>query len=195
MTERIGVLGGTFDPVHVGHLVVAQDARHCAGLDVVLLIVANVPWQKAGSRQVTPAPLRLQMVRAAVEGIDGLEASDLEIERGGESYTADTLEELAVSHPGAELFLVLGADVAAQLGTWKRVDDVRRLARLVVVNRAGDQAPELPGWRVTPVEIPDLEISGSDIRDRVAAGRPIDGLVPPGAVRLVRKHALYAGRG
>jgi nicotinate-nucleotide adenylyltransferase len=195
MTQRIGVLGGTFDPVHVGHLVVALDARHGAGLDAVLLVVANEPWQKAGTRQVTDAALRLAMVETAVAGIDGLEASALEIERGGESYTADTLDELHAARPDADLFLILGADVAAQLHTWKRVDDVRDLATLVVVNRAGDQAPDLPGWRVVTVEIPDLEISGSDIRDRVAAGRPIEGLVPPGAVRLIRDNGLYAGPG
>ena len=195
MTQRIGVLGGTFDPVHVGHLVVALDARHGAHLDRVLFMVANVPWQKADTREVTAAPVRLAMVEAAVDGIDGLEACRLEIDRGGESYTADTLEELHAAEPDADLFRVLGADVAAQLETWKRVDVVRRLAELVVVNRAGDRPPDLAGWRVTAVEIPDLEISGSDVRRRVAQGRPIDGLVPPGAVRLIRERGLYAGPG
>ena len=195
MTERIGVLGGTFDPVHAGHLVVALDGRHGARLDRVLLVVANVPWQKAGTRAVTAAPLRLAMVEAAIAGVDGLEASAIEIERGGESYTADTLEELHASTPGAELFLIVGADVAAQLDTWKRIDDVRRLAELIVVTRPGGRTPSLPGWRVTQVEIPGLEISGSDIRRRVAEGRPIDGLVPPGAVRLIRDRGLYAGSG
>lgn len=192
---RIGVLGGTFDPVHAAHIVVAADARHAARLDTVLLVVANVPWQKAEQRPVTPAEIRLALVEAAVEDVDGLEASRLEIDRGGESYTADTLEELAATHPGTELVLVVGADVAGQLDTWKRVDDVRRLAELVVVNRPGQRIPDLPGWRVKAVEIPELDISGSAIRSRLAAGRPIDGLVPPAAVRLIRKRGLYAGPG
>ena len=192
---RIGVLGGTFDPIHVGHVVAALDARYAAHLDTVLLVVANVPWQKAGDRHLTPAADRLALVAAAVDGIDGLEPSEIEIDRGGESYTADTLEALAASSPDAELFLVIGADVAARLDTWKRIDDIRRLAELVVVNRPGGQVPTLQGWRVTQVDIPDLEISGSDIRRRVADGRPIDGLVPPGAVRLIRDRGLYAGSG
>lgn len=194
-TTRIGVLGGTFDPVHAAHLVAAADARHAARLDTVLLVVANVPWQKAERRHVTPAEDRFALVQAAVEDVDGLEASRLEIDRGGESYTADTLEELAAAHPGADLVLVVGADVAAQLDTWKRVDDVRRLAELVVVNRPDQRIPDLPGWRATTVEIPELDISGSAIRSRLAAGRPIDGLVPPAAVRLIRKRGLYAGPG
>src|SRR5881628_2444235 len=98
---RIGVFGGTFDPVHIGHLVAAVNVRHALRLDRVLLVVANVPWQRAGARVVTPAEDRLAMVAAAVEGIDGLEASALEIDRGGQSYTADTLAELASADPSA----------------------------------------------------------------------------------------------
>jgi nicotinate-nucleotide adenylyltransferase len=192
---RIGLFGGTFDPVHVAHVVAAVDARHAARLDTVLLVVANEPWQKTGSRPLTPAADRLAMVAAAVEDIDGLEASGLEIDRGGPSYTVDTLEQLGAERPGAELFLVVGTDVAAQLDSWKRVDDVRALASLVVVTRPGQPVPELPRWRVVPVEIPALDISASAIRRRLAEGRPIDGLVPPGAVRLIRKRGLYAGCG
>ncbi|MBV9255052.1 MAG: nicotinate-nicotinamide nucleotide adenylyltransferase, partial [Actinobacteria bacterium] len=117
---KLGVLGGTFDPVHIGHLVAAVNARHTLDLDQVLLVVANVPWQKAGARVITPAPDRLAMVRAAVDDVDGLEASDLEIARGGESYTVDTLAELQRIHPGAELYLIVGADLVAELDTWER---------------------------------------------------------------------------
>jgi nicotinate-nucleotide adenylyltransferase len=193
--RRIGVLGGTFDPVHVGHLVVAVDARHGARLDTVLVVVAGVPWQKAGTRQVTPAEDRFALVEAAVADIEGVEASRLEIDRGGESYTADTLDQLAAAEPDAELALIVGADVAGQLDTWKRIDDVRRRAELVVVNRPGEEIPDLTGWNVTRVEIPDLEISGSGIRQRLLEGRPIDGLVPPAAVRLIRNRGLYAELG
>jgi nicotinate-nucleotide adenylyltransferase len=195
---RIGILGGTFDPVHVGHLVAAAEARHALGLDTVLLVVANVPWQKAGDRRVTAAELRYEMVVAAVGDVDGIEASHLEIDRGGESYTADTLAELEKQDPAADLFLVVGRDVANQLDTWMRIDDVRARAGLVVVNRPGSDAwSGSEGWRhgVDHVEIPSLEISGTDLRDRVAAGRPIDFLVPAAAVRLIRERGLYAGGG
>ena len=196
--RRIGVLGGTFDPVHNAHLVAAVDARHAARLDTVLLVVANVPWQKAGTRPVTPAEDRFALVEAAVAGIDGLEASRLEIDRGGESYTADTIDELGAADPDAELFVIVGADVAAQLHTWVRIDELRARAGLVVVTRQGVEAGVgLSGWRhgIDVVEIPDLAISGTDIRSRLAGGRPIDGLVPPAALRLIRDRGLYAGPG
>ena len=196
MTEgprRIGVFGGTFDPVHVGHLVAAINAKYSAGLDLVLLVVANVPWQKAGRRAVSPAEDRLAMVRAAVAGIEGLEASDLEISRGGFSYTADTLAELRRRHPVAELFVIVGADVAGELHTWERVAEVRERAGLVVVNRPGEPAPRtLAGWRTQTVEIPELAISSTDLRQRAADGRPLDFLVPTEAVRVIRQRGLYA---
>ncbi len=197
--RRVGVLGGTFDPVHVGHLVAAVNARHALALDVVLLVVANEPWQKVGTGRVTPAPARLAMVRAAVDGVEGVEASDLEIVRGGTTYTADTLAELRAGEPDAELFLVVGADVADVLDTWVRVEEVRELAELVVVNRPGAAGPlqrlRDEGWTVSAVTIPALEISSSDLRARAADGRPLDFLVPPGAIRLLRDAGLYARSG
>jgi nicotinate-nucleotide adenylyltransferase len=153
MGERLGVFGGTFDPPHVGHLVVAVNVRHALGLDRVLLVVANDPWQKTSGRDVSAAADRLAMVEAAVGDVDGLEASAVEIERGGVSYTADTLAALRADDPDAELFLVVGTDAARGLTTWDRVDAVRDMATLVVVTRPdGDEATEdsvepLPGWR------------------------------------------------
>ncbi|MDQ4133633.1 MAG: nicotinate-nucleotide adenylyltransferase [Actinomycetota bacterium] len=193
MGQRLGVLGGTFDPIHVGHLVAAVNARHALGLDKVLMVVANDPWQKSG-RPVTAAADRLAVVEAAVAGRDGLEASRIEIDRGGESYTADTLEQLADANPDGELFLIVGTDVAAELGTWRRIEVARRLSTLVVVSRPGATAPELDaGWRVEHVEIPRLEVSASDLRDRARAGLPLDYLVPDGAIELIRRLGLYAG--
>ena len=190
---RLGVFGGTFDPVHVGHLVAAVNVRHALELDRVLLVVAGEPWQKVGTRPISPATDRLALVEAAVGDVDGLAASDLEIRRGGVSYTADTLTELRARHPGAELFLVVGGDVAASLDTWERVDVVRDLATLVVVNRPGTPTPTIEGaWRVESVEIPNLEISSSDLRARAADGRPLDYLVPEAAVRCIRERGLYA---
>lgn len=192
MGERVGVFGGTFDPVHVGHLVAAANVRHALGLDRVLLVVANLPWQK-GDRVLTPAEDRLAVVEAAVEGATGLEASRLEIDRGGESATADTLEELMAADPGRELFLVVGADVAAELATWRRVDVVAALAILVVVTRGGVPQPRLgPQWRTERVEIPALEVSSSELRSRQAAGRPLDFLVPRPAIDCIRRRGLYA---
>ena len=141
MAERIGIFGGTFDPVHVGHLVAAVNARHDLGLDRVVLMVANVPWQKVGGRKVTPAEDRFEMVQAAVGGVAGVEASRMEIDRGGPSYTADTISEMAVLYPDAELFVIVGWDVSAELGTWERLNEVRDLASLVVVNRPGTPPP------------------------------------------------------
>ena len=187
------MFGGTFDPVHVGHLVAAVNARAALRLDRVLLVVANQPWQKSG-RAVTPAEDRFAMVVAAVEGHEGLEASRIELDRGGVSYTADTLEELAAAGPGpGELFLVVGADVAAELHTWERPDVVRRLATVAVVDRAGVAAPQLgAGWRVERVDIPCLDVSGSDLRRRASEGRPLDWLVPEPVIAYIRRRGLYA---
>jgi nicotinate-nucleotide adenylyltransferase len=190
---RIGVFGGTFDPIHTGHLVAAVNVRHQLHLDRLLLVVASVPWQKVGVRNISPAADRLAMVAAAVEGVSGLEASAIEIERHGPSYTADTLAELGRRHPDAELFCMVGEDVAGALATWERVDEVRQHCTLVVVNRPGSRTPaELSGWRVETVEIPALEISSTDLRTRARDGRPLEFLVPDAAVRCIRERHLYA---
>ena len=189
---RIGVLGGTFDPPHFGHLAAALEVRHRLGLSRVLLVVANDPWQKSSRRPVTEARLRLEMVEAAVAGLDGLEASALEIDRGGESYTADTLAELRSRHPGAELLLVVGSDAAAGLDTWKRPDEIRELAGLLVVDRAGRPGWRPPaGWPAEVVEVPALDISSCDVRARFADGRPVEALVPPAVADVVRSRGLY----
>lgn len=198
MGERIGVFGGTFDPIHVGHLVAAVNARSALSLDRVILTVANVPWQKAGARAVTGAEERFALVQAAVGDVPGLEAGRLEIDRGGESYTADTLIELNEVMADAELFLIVGWDVAAELATWGRMDDLQRLATLVIVNRPGAGRPsglDDDGWRVTEVTVPNLEISSTDLRARAREGRPLDYLVPEAAVHFLRSHGLYAEDG
>jgi nicotinate-nucleotide adenylyltransferase len=189
---RLGVLGGTFDPPHVGHLVTAVNVRHTLALDTVLLVVANVPWQKAGERSISAADDRLAMVEAAVRGVPGLEVSPLEIERGGPSYTADTLADLRRIHPGAELFLVLGSDAAAGLTSWERVDEVRDGCTVVVVDRPGAEGEEPPpGWRWVRVEVPRLDVSSTDLRSRVLDGRPLDYLIPPDVIACIRARGLY----
>lgn len=188
--ERIGVLGGTFDPVHVGHVVAAADARSALHLDRVLLVVAGDPWQKRG-QVVASGPDRLALVRAAVAGLDGIEACDVEVERPGPSVTADTLETLAA--PGRSFFLLLGADAVANMPTWKRLDETRDLATVVVVERAGDShtEPPGPGWRFERLSIPRLDVSSSDVRARLAAGRPVDGLLPSAVIAEIRARGLY----
>jgi len=189
---RIGVLGGTFDPPHWGHLAVGLEVRHQLKLSVVLLVVANDPWQKSAVTSVTPAKLRLEMVRCAVSNLEGLEASTLEIDRGGQSYMADTLQQLRVRYPDAELMMVVGSDTAEELGTWKHQQQLRELATTVVVNRAGRLNGRCPDdWPVVSVEVPALEISSHDIRSRFASGRPVEALVPKAVAEVVLARGLY----
>lgn len=195
---RIGIFGGTFDPIHIGHLVAAVNARFALNLDRVLFVVANEPWQKVGERSVSPALDRLATVDAALGGVEGLEASRIEIDRGGPSYTADTVAELRATNPDARLFLIVGADVVASLDTWERLDEIRRETTIVVVNRPGSMsvepgfASELTGWDAVAIEIPGIELSSTDLRERAADGRPLDYLIPEAAVRLIRSRHLYA---
>ena len=187
--ERLGILGGTFDPVHVGHLAAACAARHQLHLTRVLLVVAGDPWQKRDV-VVAPAEARYDMVAAAVAGVDGLEASRLEIDRPGATYTIDTATQLA--SPDRELTLIIGSDVAASLDSWVRADELRALVTLGVVNRdAGSPGSAPDGWRCRPVSMPRLDIASSDLRRRIATGEPVDFLVPPGALRELRARNLY----
>jgi nicotinate-nucleotide adenylyltransferase len=141
---------------------------------------------------VAPAVARLEMVRAAIDGVAGLEVSAVEVEREGPTYAIDTVEVLAAA--GRELFLIIGADAAARLDTWHRVDDLRALCTVAVVGRAGDGA-DLPDsvrdWRYVEVSMPRLDISSTALRERVARGAAIDFFVPPGAVRVIRDRRLY----
>ena len=188
---RIGLFGGTFDPPHVGHLVTAVNVRHALILDIVILMVANDPWQKSGSRDVTTAEDRFAMVEAAVSVVDGVVAGRDELDRGGPSYTADTLMALAEKHPGAELFTIVGDDAAAGLPSWTRVDQVAEYSQLVVVDRPG-VAVELPqqfNW--LRVESPRLEVSSTDLRSRFSDGRPLDYLVTEPVLHVIEQRGLY----
>jgi nicotinate-nucleotide adenylyltransferase len=194
--ERLGIFGGTFDPPHVGHLVTAVNVRHELSLDRVLMVVANQPWQKVGLRDISKAEDRLAMVEAAVSGIVGLQASGIEIDRGGMSYTADTLVALSAIEPRPQLFVILGSDAAAGLATWERVDKVRELATIVVVERPGAsdgmrRAAPADGWSWVTVEIPRLEVSSTDLRARVQEGRPLDFLLTPAVIECIHERGLY----
>lgn len=191
MPLRIGLFGGTFDPPHVGHLVTAVNVRHALALDSVVLMVANSPWQKQGSRAISPAQDRLAMVEAAVAEVEGLVAGDEEIRRGGSSFTADTLATMAEEYPGAELFTIVGDDAAAGLTTWERHQEVVARSQLVVVDRPGLPV-ELPqGFTWLRVEVPRLEVSSTDLRERVRDGRPLDYLVTEPVLDIIAERKLY----
>jgi nicotinate-nucleotide adenylyltransferase len=198
--ERIGVLGGTFDPLHIGHVMIALEVRHALALDRMLLVVANDPWQKSAA-VVASAEARLELTRAGVDSVNArlgsavLEVSDVEILRGGESYTADTLEELHRRHLGAEFFLLVGSDTAAGLSSWKHPDRVQAQATTVVVDRGGHRGDRPPhGWPHLVVEVPLMEVSSSDLRERFTDGRPVEALVPSSVIDCIRRRGLYGTR-
>jgi nicotinate-nucleotide adenylyltransferase len=192
---RIGVFGGTFDPIHTGHLVAAVNAKFAARLDLCYFVVANVPWQKEGLRELTPADIRYNLVRRAIEGVEGFEVSDIELRHGGHSYTVETLVGLRDEHPGDELVLVVGADAALSLPTWERSEDLPSLAELLVVSRPGFSPPDrVDPWKQwSVVEIPSLDISSTDLRSRVRDGRPLDFLLPRFAIDFIAETGLYQG--
>lgn len=190
--RRIGVFGGTFDPPHVGHLVAAVNVAHQLELDHVLFVVANVPWQKVGSRDISGEADRLAMVELAVEGRDDLSASAIEIQRGGDSITADTLEDLVPLYPDHDLVVILGSDAAAGVGTWKRGDDLKALAHMAVVDRPGTSGKRPPdGFSHEVVPCPLMDISSSDIRGRVRDELPIDYMVPDAVREYIETRRLY----
>jgi len=194
---RLGVFGGTFDPVHNGHLAAAVNARRTLALDRVLVVPARDPWQKQ-DRKLAPAEARMAMLEAAMDGVEGVEISRVELDRPGPTYTADTIEELHSEYgEDAELFLIVGADAASDLATWDRPEVMRYLATIVIVSRADIAQPDAPGpgWRVEHVRIPPLAISSTDLRRRAASGDPLDGLMPPAAIRCLRERGLYPDRG
>jgi nicotinate-nucleotide adenylyltransferase len=196
--ERLGLLGGTFDPPHVGHVAAAVRARQALSLDRVLLVVANDPWQKSPLRDVTDAADRLALVEAAAEGVEGIEASRIELDRGGPSYTIDTVEQLlaeaeAAGAPAPEISVIVGADIVPTLGTWHRAADLARLVTLVVVARPHADPPAAPdGWRSEVVSGLDVDVSSSEIRERLALGLPVGEMVPEAVGHCIRRRGLYA---
>lgn len=200
--ERVGLLGGTFDPPHCGHVAAAAACVRALELDRVLLVVANQPWQKVPLRSVTPAEDRFAMVQAMVEAmvpfVPGAEASRLELDRGGPTYTADTVDELMAdaAHRGAslDLYLIVGSDLVEGLATWQRADDLRAAVTLAVVARPNSVAPLPPGWRAVLVDDDAVDVSSSEVRERLERGLPVDGLVPPEVIRCIRSRGLYAVR-
>lgn len=192
---RIGLFGGTFDPPHVGHLVTAVNVMHALGLDQVILMVANVPWQKEGSRIITPAQDRLAMVEAAVAAVPGLVAGDTEIRVGGPSYTVDTLQVLrqeVSEYANATFFTIVGDDAAAGVPTWERFKELTELTELVVVDRPGSPVALSDDIKWIRVEVPHLDVSSTDLRSRFTDGRPLDYLITQPVLDVIRDRALYS---
>jgi nicotinate-nucleotide adenylyltransferase len=172
--------------------VTAVNVRHELALDRVLLVVAGQPWQKVGTRDMSSAEDRLAMVEAAVGDVDGLEASRIELDRRGMSYTADTLSELLGRDPTLDLYVILGSDAAVGLPGWERADEVRALSTIVVVERPGSGEGSRPlGWSWVRVEVPRLEVSSTDLRARVIDGRPLDYLLSPAVIDTIERRGLY----
>ncbi|MCP5027037.1 MAG: nicotinate (nicotinamide) nucleotide adenylyltransferase [Actinomycetia bacterium] len=186
----VGLLGGTFDPPHIGHLIAALEVRFAAGLDGVVLIPAGDPWQKSEARAITPAVHRLAMVRSAVQGLDGLSVSTVEVDRRGPSYTVDTLREL--TSPDTRLALIVGSDAARHLDTWDRYEELPGLADLIMVTRSGSSAQGPSWWPAQIVEMPLIGVSSTDLRRRFTLGEPVDVQTPPSVVAYVSENRLYA---
>jgi nicotinate-nucleotide adenylyltransferase len=196
MSRRIGIMGGTFDPIHHGHLVAGEEARWQFRLDQVLFIPTGQPWQKPVG--VSPAEDRYLMTVIATASNPAFAVSRLEVDNPGPSYTVDTLRRLRAELPeGTRLLFIGGADLLQQLLTWKEPEQVLALAELIAATRpdfdVDDVVQKVPAaaGRVHRMEIPALAISSSDIRARVARGEPIEYLVPEGVARYIQKRALY----
>ena len=198
MSRRIGVMGGTFDPIHHGHLVAAEEARWQFDLDQVVFVPTGRPWQKPVG--VSPAEDRYRMTVLATASNPAFTVSRLEVDHRGPTYTVDTLRRLRAAQPaGTRLFFITGADAVLQILTWKEPDQVLALAEFIAATRPGFDLDRLiaqvPGaaGRVHRIEIPALAISSSDLRSRVARGAPVQYLVPDGVARYIQDHALYRG--
>ncbi|WZH53025.1 MAG: nicotinate-nucleotide adenylyltransferase [Nocardioides alkalitolerans] len=193
--RRIGVMGGTFDPIHHGHLVAASEVQSFFDLDEVVFVPTGDPWQKS-DRRVSPAEHRYLMTVIATASNPRFRVSRVDIDRGGPTYTVDTLRDLRDQLPGAELFFITGADALANIFTWRDTSEMFDLAQFVGVTRPGyamDAASlaSIPDRRVTMLEIPALAISSTDCRERTERGEPVWYLVPDGVVQYIGKHHLY----
>ncbi|MFG6445521.1 nicotinate-nucleotide adenylyltransferase [Microbacterium sp. P06] len=190
---RIGVMGGTFDPIHHGHLVAASEVAQSFDLDEVIFVPTGRPWQK---QKVSPSEDRYLMTVIATASNPQFTVSRVDVDRDGPTYTIDTLRDLQTQRPGAELFFITGADAVAQILGWRDHDELWGLAHFVAVSRPGHvlSIDGLPRDYVSQLEIPALAISSTDCRDRVRRGNPVWYLVPDGVVQYIEKHHLYRSK-
>ncbi len=194
--KRIGVMGGTFDPIHHGHLVAASEVASAFHLDEVIFVPTGEPWQKSG-RAVSTAEDRYLMTVIATAENPQFSVSRIDIDRTGPTYTVDTLRDLRALHPDADLFFITGADALAQILSWRDAEELFSLAHFIGCTRPGHTLTDagLPVGGVSLVEVPALAISSTDCRLRVAKGEPVWYLVPDGVVRYIDKRALYVDAG
>jgi len=193
---KIGILGGTFDPPHLGHLIVAEHVRDRLGMNKILFIPAVVPPHKRQRPDITPPGMRLEMVRRAIAGNPAFDVSDIEIRRGGLSYTADTLKELRTQYPTEVLSILIGMDNVRDFNTWKDPELIKRIAHIVVMTRPGFQTESGPLEDVktlTICEVPEIGISSREIRNRVKLGQSVRYLVPATVLDYILEHRLYRG--
>lgn len=188
---RLGVMGGTFDPIHFGHLVAASESAAAFDLAKVIFVPTGEPWQK---QTITDPEHRYQMTQLAIAGNEHFDISRVDVDRPGPTYTVDTLRDIAAQYPEAELFFITGADSISQIGTWKDAEQIWPLAHLVGVTRPGHslEVPKSPHGAVSLLEIPALAISSTDIRARVKAGKPIDYLLPKAVIDYIQQNHLYS---
>jgi nicotinate-nucleotide adenylyltransferase len=186
-------MGGTFDPIHHGHLVAASEVAQSFGLDEVIFVPTGEPWQKS---DVSPGEHRYLMTVIATASNPRFTVSRVDIDRGGPTYTIDTLRDLRADRPGAELYFITGADAIAQILSWRDHDELWDLAHFVAVSRPGHvlSTDGLPTDDVSQLEVPALAISSTDCRDRVERGHPVWYLVPDGVVQYIAKHHLYRSK-
>ena len=190
---KIGIFGGTFDPPHVGHLIAAERGIEQAGLDRLLLVPAAIPPHKKG-RVRDDGNHRLQMLLRATKGNPCIEVSDRELQRGGVSYTADTLRELHEELPEAELLLMIGMDMLTDFPSWHAVDEILELAELLVLTRPDFPLPQVDkaiSLRMHLCKIPEIGLSSSEIRRRIREGKSIRYMVPEAVEEYIRRHRLY----
>ncbi|HEY2297095.1 MAG TPA: nicotinate-nucleotide adenylyltransferase [Jatrophihabitans sp.] len=192
MTPRVGIMGGTFDPIHHGHLVAASEVATLFALDEVIFVPTGEPWQKS-DRRVSPAEHRYLMTVIATASNPHFWVSRVDIDRSGPTFTIDTIRDIAAQRPDGDLYFITGADALAQILSWKDAEDALKLATFVGVTRPGYDlsAEHLPSDSVTLVDVPAMAISSSDCRARVSAGKPVWYLVPDGVVQYISKHQLY----
>ena len=193
LRPRIGVMGGTFDPIHNGHLVAASEVADAFKLDEVIFVPTGAPWHK---KAVTSTEHRYLMTVIATAANPSFTVSRVDIDRPGITYTIDTLTEISNLHPDADLFFISGADAIAQILAWKEIEKLWSMATFVAVTRPGHKL-ELPAVKeasIAVLEVPALAISSTDVRDRVIGGKPIWYLVPDGVVQYIAKHELYGAK-
>lgn len=191
--RRVGIMGGTFDPIHHGHLVAASEVADRFGLDEVVFVPTGQPWQKA-EEAVTPAEDRYLMTVIATASNPRFQVSRVDIDRGGPTYTVDTLRDLHAEYgPKAQLFFITGADALERILSWKDLDEALELAHFIGVTRPGFELTDkhLPADSVSLVQVPAMAISSTDCRARVARGEPVWYLVPDGVVQYIAKRRLY----